>query len=384
MKRRNKLVIGLALVLSLTASAGVMIATTDEVATAAAQETTSSVSSATSDTGSTDVSSSDAEGAYADGVVEIVLGDTIAVSNEGATVDGSTVNITAAGVYSISGTLADGQINVDAKGKVYLEFDGVDVTSSSGPALMIADAKKVTLTLVGGTTNSLTDSAGDSEYDAALFTNDTLIINGAGTLIVNGNNNEGISSDDDLIINAGTVQVTAVDDGLNAHDDITITGGDVYILAGGDGLDSNGTINISGGTLVSLGSTAGGDGGLDAIGALTITGGTVIAGGNSIAAPSSDSTQASIYVSTGSTQPAGTVVTVTRDGEEILTYKADKEFQNLLVSSNDLIMDVTYDVYVGTNDTAISVTGAAAPGGAVAIEAPGAVGGAGAQTVAQS
>ena len=192
------------------------------------------------------------------------------------------MHITAAGVYSISGTLTDGCIDVDAKGKVYLEFDGVEITSSSGPALIITDAKKVTLTLVDGTTSYLTDAAADNEYDAALFTNDTLIINGAGTLVVTGNNNEGISSDDDIIINAGTVEVTAVDDGLNAHDDITITGGDVYIHAGGDGLDSNGTINISGGTLISLGSTAGGDGGLDAVGALTITGGFVVAGGNSI------------------------------------------------------------------------------------------------------
>ncbi len=385
MKRIPKLIVGLALFLSLSTGAGIVIGTADDMSTAAAQETTSSalfVSSDTdssdTDTDSTDTSSSDVEGAYAEGVIDIVLGDTTTISGEGATLDGNTVNITAAGVYSISGTLADGQINVDAKGKVYLEFDGVNITSSSGPALLITDAKKVTLTLVEGTTNSLTDTAGDSAFDAALFTNDTLIINGAGTLIVNGNNNEGISSDDDIIINAGTIKVTAIDDGLNAHDDITVTGGDVYILAGGDGFDSNGTVSISGGTLISLGSTAGGDGGLDAIGALTITGGIVIAGGNTIAAPSDDSTQASIYVSTGSTQAAGTVVTVTRDGEEILTYTPDKEFQNVLISSSDLIADASYDVYVGTSTTAISVSAATVPAGAGAMDAPGAAGGAGA------
>ena len=251
MRKTTKLFVGLALLLSITSLSGVLIATAQNPAGASTQETDSSAAST-------------ATLQYAEGVIEIALGDTISVSGEGATVDGTTVHITAAGVYSVSGTLADGRIEVDAKGKVYLEFDGVDVTSSSGPALTITDAKKVTLTLVDGTTNYLTDAAADNEYDAALFTNDTLIINGAGTLIVTGNNNEGISSDDDIIVNAGTVEVTAVDDGLNAHDDITITGGHVYIHAGGDGLDSNGTINISGGTLISLGSTAGGDGGLDA------------------------------------------------------------------------------------------------------------------------
>lgn len=322
MKKSRPLLAG-ALLLGLVVLSGALMSTTKDMAAATAQ--------------------------YAEGVVDIVLGDTITVSGEGAAVDGTTVSITAAGVYSVSGTLKDGRLEVDAEGKVYLEFDGVDITSSSGPALTISDAKKVTLTLVEGTTSYLADTAGDPNCDAALFTNDTLVINGGGALVITGNNNEGISSDDDLIINAGTVEVAAADDGLNAHDDITVTGGDVYVLAGGDGLDSNGTININGGTVVALGGNTAGEGGLDAIGAVTITGGSVVATGNSITASCDDSTQASVCAGPGPTQAAGTLVTVIRDGQEVMTVSPDKEFQSIFISSSDLVCGVSYQLRLGSN-----------------------------------
>jgi len=374
MKRRTRLTIALALLLSLTSIAGVLIAITNDAAAATGETTVSSVSAGVLA----------AEEAYAEGVIDIVLGETITVSGKGATVDGTTVRITAAGVYSISGTLGDGRIDVDATGKVYLEFDGMDLTNTSGPALLITDAKKVTITLVDGTTNYLIDGKSDAENDAALFTNDTLVINGGGTLVITGNSNEGISSDDDIIINSGTVWVTAVDDALNAHDDITINGGEVYLVAAGDGLDSNGTVHVNGGSLISFGSTAGGDGGLDAIDAFVITGGTVIAGGNTVAAPDADSTQCSLYVATGSTQAPGTVLTVTRDGEEVLSYTPDQEYQNVLVSSPGLIAGATYEVYVGADTTPVLAVAALTPAGAGMAGGPNAGNAAGASQTAGS
>jgi hypothetical protein len=362
MKTKTRLIVAIALILGLSISTGVLVATTDTVAASTGPETTSS--------SAVEATNADSLGEYAEGVIEIVLGDTISVSGGGATVEGATVNITAAGVYSIKGTLVDGCIDVDAKGKVYLEFDGVDITSTSGPALTVTDAKKVTITLVDGTTNYLTDTANGSADDAALFTNDTLIINGSGTLVVTGNNNEGISSDDDVIINSGTVKVTALDDGINAHDDVTVNDGEVTIIAGGDGIDSNGTVNINGGSVVSYGGSAAGDGGMDAIGAFTISGGTLIAGGNSVAVPGSDSTQCSIYVPMGSAQAAGTTVRVERDGQDVITLTLDAECQNLLISSSRLAVGSAYQVYVGDMATPVSVTAAATPEGAGAMGAP--------------
>ncbi|MCE5253018.1 MAG: carbohydrate-binding domain-containing protein, partial [Actinomycetia bacterium] len=164
MKRRTRLMIAPALLLSLTSIAGLLTAITNDAAAATGETTVFSVSAGVLA----------AEEAYAEGVIDIVLGETITVSGEGATVDGTTVRIT--------------------------------------------DAKKVTITLVDGTTNYRIDGKSDAENDAALFTNDTPVINGGGTLVVTGNSNEGISSDDDIVINSGTVRVMAVDDALNAHD----------------------------------------------------------------------------------------------------------------------------------------------------------------------
>ncbi|MBN1630823.1 MAG: carbohydrate-binding domain-containing protein [Thermoleophilia bacterium] len=364
MRNGTRLLIGILAVLALSVLAGIAATSSDNTAAAAAVETTS--------TASLPDDSTELYGDYAQGVVEIVLGETVAISGGGAVAEGGTVSITAAGVYHVSGTLTDGRIEVDAKGKVYLEFDGVDITSSSGPALSIIDAKKVTLTLTEGSANYLADAACDGVEDAALFTNDTLVINGGGTLVVRGNNAEGISSDDDIIINSGTIRVTAVDDGLNAHDDVTFNGGEVYIIAGGDGIDSNGTINVNGGALRSFGGAAPGGGGLDAIGAVAINGGTVIATGNSISLPGRDSGQCSIYVAAGSTVTAGAAVRIEKDGEEMLTVTPDEQWQNLLVSSGALVTDAIYQIHVDGVATVLSVTAAAAPANTAAVGAAGA------------
>jgi hypothetical protein len=59
-------------------------------------------------------------------------GNSITFDGSGATVNGNVITITSAGMYSISGTLDDGQIIVDTEGQetVYLVLDGIDVTSA--------------------------------------------------------------------------------------------------------------------------------------------------------------------------------------------------------------------------------------------------------------
>ncbi len=118
-------------------------------------------------------------------------------------------------------------------------------------------------------------------------------------------------------------------------------------------------------------SVAEGDGGLDAIGDFVITGGTVVIGGNSVAAPSGESTQPSLYVVCGSTQATGTLATVAREGKEILAITPDKEFRSIFVSSGDLVVGGVYEVYVGgTAGASTSVTAAIAPAGTGAMDMP--------------
>ena len=54
------------------------------------------------------------------------------------------------------------------------------------------------------------------------------------------------------------------------------------------------------------------------------------------------------------TQAAGTSVSVVLDGEEILSFTPDQEYQNLLISSDDLLAGTTYEVYIGSSDHSAS------------------------------
>jgi len=76
---------------------------------------------------------------------------TIALSDSGSTVsgggvdiDGSTVTITTAGTYVVSGTLSDGRIvvNADDSSKVQIVLDGASVSCSSSAALYVINADR--------------------------------------------------------------------------------------------------------------------------------------------------------------------------------------------------------------------------------------------------
>ncbi|MFC2045828.1 carbohydrate-binding domain-containing protein [Chloroflexota bacterium] len=123
-------------------------------------------------------------------------GDSITLDGDGVIVDGNQLAITSAGIYSISGTLNDGQIIVktDDQETVNLILKGVDITCSTSSAIYIKNADKTVITLADGTENFVTDSDSyivegsvieDSESiepNAAIFSKDDLIINGSGSL----------------------------------------------------------------------------------------------------------------------------------------------------------------------------------------------------------
>lgn len=192
-------------------------------------------------------------------------GSSITVSGSGATASGSTLTINAAGVYVLSGTLTNGQIVVNAgdSDKVQLVLDGVSITNKNNAPIYVKQADKVFLTLADGKKNSVTDGAnytlakGEDEPNAAIFSKSDLTINGAGTLTVSANYNNGIASKDDLIIAGGTITVTAVNDALRGRDSVAIHNGDLIINATqGDGIQATndqdakkGWVSIDGGTV---------------------------------------------------------------------------------------------------------------------------------------
>ncbi len=180
-------------------------------------------------------------------------GDAIAVEGAGAVVNDSSVTITAAGTYDISGTLDNGQIIVETADKdpVVLILNGVDITYATSAPIYVSNAEKVIITLAQGTDNIITDGATYTfadptatgaaldEPNAALFSHDDLTINGSGSLTVNANYNNGIASKDDLKITGGIITVNAVNDGIKGRDSIAVKDANITITAGGDGMQSN-------------------------------------------------------------------------------------------------------------------------------------------------
>lgn len=223
-------------------------------------------------------------------------GDTITFEGSGATVDGSVVTITSAGVYNVSGTLNDGQIVIDTqeKGTVQLVLDGADITCSSSAPIYVLNAEKAVITLADGTENRVTDGdsyiledAESDEPNAAIFSKDDLTINGNGSLTVQANYNNGIASKDDLKITGGRITVTAVNDGIKGKDSIAVLDGIITINAGADGMQSHNEVDAEKGYIAIEGGTFDITAGLDGIQAetrLSISGGdvTISSGGGSV------------------------------------------------------------------------------------------------------
>ncbi len=182
-------------------------------------------------------------------IVEIVLADgATTVSGIGAVVYDDRVFIAAAGTYRLSGTLMDGQVVVNSKedGPVTIILNGVGIACSSSAPIYIKNAGKAILVLAEGSGNYVTDGVSrtvdeseDSEPNAAIFSKENLTICGDGSLTVDGNYQDGISSKDGLVIAGGTIAVTAADDGIRGKDYLVVTGGSITVNAVSNGLKAD-------------------------------------------------------------------------------------------------------------------------------------------------
>ena len=172
----------------------------------------------------------------------------ITVNGTGAAVSGQTVTITEAGTYVVSGTLADGQILIDAgkEAVVQLVLNGVELSNQTTAPIYSSGKTKVILTLAAGTANTVSDSkeyvfanATDDEPNAPIFTKGDLTINGTGSLEVHGNYGCAIRSKSILTVISGNLNLNAVSDGLKGKDAVIIRDGSIKITSGKDGIKSN-------------------------------------------------------------------------------------------------------------------------------------------------
>ena len=228
---------------------------------------------------------------------------------------GSTVTITQAGSYTLTGSLSDGQILVDAgnENKVRLILNGVSITSSDSAAIYVRSADKVVISLMDGTSSTLSNGGNfvqtdENNVDAVIFSKDDLTLKGSGFLTISSPAGHGIVGKDDLKIKSGTLSITAARKTLSANDTLTVddgvltlnagtegmeasnvvlNGGSISLQAGDDGINATWlsdttrpAIEISGGSL-SIVMGAGDTDGIDSNGDLVITGGTIDITGSS-------------------------------------------------------------------------------------------------------
>lgn len=207
----------------------------------------------------------------------------------GYEIDGTDVSITAAGTYVFSGDCDNGSITVK-KGVtgVTIVLNGLTLTNDDSAAITLNKTAEASLIAAAGTTNTVADTEGSSDENAAVKVKSgaTLAIGGTGTLTVDGNAKNGIKGAADAVITVAEVKlnINAVNDGLSCDDELNITGGTLSITAGGDAVKASpdtgdtenpdttslGNVTISGGTLT-LNAT---EDGIQADGDLTISGGT--------------------------------------------------------------------------------------------------------------
>ncbi len=156
--------------------------------------------------------------------------------------EGSVV-ITNGGTHTLTGTLSDGQVVVDAGDEdITLILNGVDITNDNGSAIYVENAGDVTILLAEGSGNKLTQTGldGAGEQTGALYSTSDLVIEGESNaeLQVVSTVADGISGSDDLDIVNATIGIETADDGVRGKDSVTITGSSVTVDAGGDGIKS--------------------------------------------------------------------------------------------------------------------------------------------------
>lgn len=169
------------------------------------------------------------------------------LDNSNIELDGKSINITAGGVYTISGSINNGSIIVDTSSDVKLVFNNVDIVNDSGPAIIVEEANNVIIDLAEGSVNTLEDGYNydNQEYDGCIFSRDDLILEGNGTLKVISKYEDGIVSNDDLKINGGTYIIDSNDDGIRGKDSVYIVDGNFTINSKVDGIKSTNDIDSS-------------------------------------------------------------------------------------------------------------------------------------------
>jgi len=304
-------------------------------------------------------------------------GDSITFEGKNVAVSGTTVTISASGSYEIRGELRNGQICVNVPdeaadpGTVKLFLNGVTITNSSAPCILIENAENTSVNLEEGTTSVLSDGTTEPTAEAAeyavLHAKDDLTVKGSGALEIYAGTQYGIHCNNDLKFNGGTVSVTTQnEDAVRGKTSVTVKSGTLHIDSEGDGIKSTkGSLTMTGGTIfVKSGKDA-----LQAETVLSLTGGDISACGDRGLTAGSITLDGCNLLATATDNPCETLGTTAQntmvlsmtkewaknnpisltDTAGTLVYEKNtlKKFRYVIVSSPELKANTSYRLYVG-------------------------------------
>ena len=250
----------------------------------------------------------------------------------------------------------------------YVYIEGGDINISVGDDALHAEGL---LIITGGDIDVSKSCEGVEGYKILVTGGDIDVVssddgfNAAGGSSGSGYNHDGFGGGPDM----GGVYMDADSDAY-----IFITGGTININADGDGIDSNGCIGITGGSVYVLGPSDNGNGAMDYGICAAITGGEIVAvGGSGMAQGFGDeSTQCSTLVNFDEWIDAGETITLTNsDGKEVLSYKADKKFNSVVISTSDMKQGGIYTLTVGDQGSTFTLDDITYSEGSGGMQRPG-------------
>ena len=163
-------------------------------------------------------------------------------------------------VTVLSGTCSNGSLTYTGSFKTTVRLNGLSLTNPTGGCIDIEDGKRVSLEIVDGTVNTLTDGTGNQK--AALYCKGHLEVSGGGALNVTGQSKHAIRSKEymELKKKTGTIHILgSASDGIHAGQYFEMKGGTVTMEeVAGDGIqvealleddDNDGQLTVKGGSI---------------------------------------------------------------------------------------------------------------------------------------
>lgn len=296
-----------------------------------------------------------------DGTYTISSGDDGIHADSALLVNGGTITVTESyeGLEGLNITINDGKIDITASDDGMNAAGGNDASGFGGrggdgfKGMQAPDAARKS-----NDTSDNTQKSDDTSDTAQTTGNITVAAqkqdNTSDTAQTTGNITVAAQKQD-------SPSDTAQDTDAASDDEMwmVINGGYVHVLAGGDGLDSNGDLTINGGEVYVDGPSDNGNSAIDygEKSSFNINRGTVVAVGSSGMAEdvSSDSKQQVAFVKLDSQADAGDVILKGADGNEIISYTAQKKYDCVIISTAALKAGQTYTLSASGSESEVSL-----------------------------